>query len=382
MSKIMILSDSYKHSASSKQIGEWLKEGFLMQDKHLDIDVFPVADGGEGTLEALLSSLGGVKKQTNVPGIFGETISVSYGKNESSIFIESAEVIGIEKTGNLNPWSASSYGLGVLMKRLIIEDKPQKIYIGIGGTATNDGGIGFLQGLGADVLDNKSEQVTKGMKGLSLVNSITLSAVDDLFKEVEVIVLSDVQNPLCGPTGATYLFGPQKGVEEKDLASVDVWMEKFAIKLSQHLGVSLQEKPGSGAAGGLGLALMALPNVTFQSGVESILEMAGIEKKLKRYDLVITGEGRMDGQSQLGKVPIGIAKMTRESHVPLFAIVGSQSRNQKDNYKLGIDLIIDCVNEPMSLNQAIENVEVLVKNASQTAYYAYKLIGKFGEKER
>lgn len=376
----MVIPDSFKHSASSREIGKWIKEGLLMEDQNLKIDVFPIADGGEGTLETLISAFGGEKKQFEIEDINDELVKINYGKKEGFLFIESAEVIGIEKINKLDPWSASSFALGWLIRELILKEKPTKIYLGIGGTATNDGGIGFLQGLGANILDNEFRQVDPGIHGLAKVTNVNFDELISLCNQVEVIVLSDVQNMICGKLGATYLFGPQKGLMKSELAMVDNWMSLYTDKLSQTLGINLAQKLGTGAAGGLGLALNVLPKVIFKSGIDCLLGLYQIEEKIKEYDLVITGEGRIDGQSQLGKVPIGVAEMVKKYQIPLIAIVGSQSKNQNMSYQAGIDLIIDCINEPMSLNEAMKNVESLVKNASQSAYYGFKMIEKYGER--
>lgn len=379
MTKVMVLSDSFKSSASSLEVGNWIKSSLNETDEAFSIDVYPFADGGEGTLEALLSAISGEEKKIVVKDIFLNDKIAKYGVSNETILIESAEVIGIEsiKKEALNPFEASSYGLGVLFKEVLHTYHPKTIYLGIGGTATNDGGLGFLQALGGRFLDKKNQEVSVGIKGLKQVSTIDLSGLEPLLKETKKVVLSDVENTICGEKGATYVFGPQKGLPRESLLEVDQYMLKFCQLLSQEVGRELATIPGTGAAGGLGLALQVLPNISFQSGIETILQLNKIEEKLSTYDLVITGEGRVDNQSQLGKVPIGIARLTKKVGIPLMAIVGSQSYEQENSYQEGIDLIVDIIHEPLSLKEAIEDVESLVKKATKTVYHAYKMIEKY-----
>ena len=379
MTSVMVLSDSFKSSASSIEVGNWIKSSLNEMDEAFSVDVYPFADGGEGTLEALLSAISGEEKKIVVKDIFLNDKIAKYGVSSETILIESAEVIGIEsiKKEALNPFEASSYGLGVLFKEVLHTYHPKTINLGIGGTATNDGGLGFLQALGGKFLDKKNQEVSVGIKGLKQVSTIDLSGLERLLKETKIIVLSDVENTICGEKGATYVFGPQKGLPKESLLEVDQYMLKFCQLLSQEVGRELATIPGTGAAGGLGLALQVLPNISFQSGIETILQLNKIEEKLSTYDLVITGEGRIDNQSQLGKVPIGIARLTKKVGIPLMAIVGSQSYEQENSYQEGIDLIVDIIHEPLSLKEAIEDVESLVKKATKTVYHAYKMIEKY-----
>ncbi len=380
MTKVMILSDSFKQSASSKEVGYWIKESLLEMDKTMSVDVYPFADGGEGTLEALLSIFNGESSTLVVKDMFLEPKPVNYGTAQKNIFIESAEVIGLEKVEEekLDPWKASSFGLGELLKKTILIHHPDTIYLGIGGTAINDGGIGFLQGIGAKILDKNDRNVSSGIRGLKEVVSIDLSKIDSKIMSTKIVVLSDVQNPICGKKGATLVFGSQKGIKQEESIEVDAYMQRYSQLLNKVTNQKLDTLLGAGAAGGLGMALHALPNVIFKSGAETLLQMNHMKERLKEYDLVITGEGRIDNQSQLGKVPVGIGRLTKQYCVPLIAIVGSQSYEQEKNYQEGIDLIIDIINEPMTLQEAKNNVEKLVKKAAKQAYHVFSMIKRYG----
>lgn len=373
--KVIIAADSFKGSASTIEVEDFIERGIRRVDADVEIIKIPVADGGEGTVDALVVGCQGEYQYVEVTGPLGEKVQAKFGviKNHIAV-IEMAEASGIMLVDEekRNVFKATTYGTGELIKAAL-DLGVDEIYIGIGGSATNDGGVGMAQALGVSFKDQSDKEIVPGAEGLAAITSIDVSNIDWRIHGVKISVLSDVTNPLCGKNGASYVYGPQKGASEEDVIRLDEILHHYGKKIEELLGVNILEKAGSGAAGGLGAGLMVFCEAQLFSGIEKILEILNIEEELKDADLVITGEGRLDSQSLNGKAPVGIARMAKKYDLPVIAIVGSSDDNLGPIYETGIDLVMDIVNRPMSLSEAIREVETLLTNAGETAYRAFIL---------
>lgn len=376
---ILIASDSFKGSLSSMEVADSMEKGFLKTGYDINVKKLPVADGGEGTVSAVTTALQGVLKEFEVDDVFRKPTKASLGVlNDESIILETASPLGLDKLDKceLDPLSASSYGLGQMILHAL-DLGAKKIYIGLGGSSTNDGGSGLASALGARLLDENGKSIKDGAIGLKDLKTIDIKNLDPRLNEVEIFLLSDVTNPLCGENGATYIYGPQKGVKDDELDLIDSWMKNYGEILEDLFQKEILNISGSGAAGGLGACLQAFGNAKMSRGIDKILEMIGMEEILKDIDIVFTGEGKMDGQSIFGKAPLGVAKLAKKYNLPVVAIVGSADKSIINVFDEGIDLVLDIINEPMELEYAIKNASELVAvqaHMSLTHYIKWKNI--------
>lgn len=373
---ILIASDSFKGSLSSIEVANSMERGFLKTGYKVNISKLPIADGGEGTVEAVTLALGGEFMDFEVDDVFRNPTTATLGVlNSGSVIIEAASPLGLDKINpeDLNPMIASSFGLGQMILHAL-DIGAKRIYIGLGGSSVNDGGLGLVTALGAKPMDKNNNPIRDGALGLEDLCKIDISNLDKRLKSVEIFLLSDVTNPLCGETGATYIYGPQKRIGVQDLGLVDSWMKNYGELLQDLFNYDVSITPGAGAAGGLGAALIAFTDAKMNKGIEKILEMIDIETKMQNSDIVFTGEGKMDIQSKYGKAPIGIAKLAKKYNLPVVAIVGSVENSAIDNVSQEIDLILDIINEPMTLEKAMDNVGILVET---TAYMALNCFVKW-----
>lgn len=374
--KVIIAVDSFKGSATSKEVEDYIESGILKYKKdNISIKKIPIADGGEGTVEAIVEATSGEYKYLEVKGPLGDTVKAKFGiiKNNIAV-IEMAESSGINLVPreNLNPYKATTYGVGQILKQ-ILDMGIKEIYIGIGGSATNDGGAGMLAALGAKFYDSQNNEIGYTPIELSRLSRIDLTNFDSRVTKTKITILSDVRNILCGENGASYIYGPQKGASKEDIVNLDCILNNYGNIIDEYLGEKNSIKPGSGAAGGLGYALLSVCKAEFNEGIIKIMELIELEENLKDADLVITGEGRIDNQSVNGKAPVGIALTAKKYNIPVIAIVGSSDKNLTDIYKNGIDLVLDIINEPMSLDKAIKNVKELLEFTGEKAIRAFYL---------
>lgn len=372
---IVIATDSFKGSASSKEAEAWLEIGIRRVLPACRISKFPIADGGEGTVDALVSVLGGQLQETSVQNPLGESVTAQYGLLENNVaVIEMAESSGITLIDQTpeNALQASTYGVGELILAAI-EDGAKEIYLGIGGSATSDGGVGMAQALGVSFLDQQGKEVPRGLAGLPAIATIDATKLDPRLAAVKINVLSDVTNPLVGPEGAIAVYGPQKGLPSEQIEELDRWMQHYAAVLTETTGIAIAEAAGAGAAGGLGAGLQAFCQTETYQGIDKILSLLNIEEQMKTATLVITGEGKMDTQSMNGKAPIGIAKLAKKYQKPVIAVVGGRDNNLTPIYEAGIDLVLSIVNRPMTLAEAIAQVEEHMIAAGETAIRAFLL---------
>lgn len=363
----LFASDSFKGSLTSQKINEILTK--TAKRFFPDCSTFSVltADGGEGTQEAVLFGAGGCEVPAVVHDPLGREILASYGKiNETSVIIEMAKVSGLPllTDNERNPLKASSYGTGELILKAI-EDGAKDITIAIGGSATNDGGTGMLSALGVHFLDKNGNPLSGTGENLEKICNIDISKIDPKVLNAKYTVMCDVNNPLLGENGATMVFSAQKGADSKIKARLESGMENYTEVVKRKLGKDLNSITGGGAAGGMGAALSVFLSAEMKSGIDTLLDLINFDELLDKCDIVITGEGRMDGQSVCGKVASGIGKRAKERGVPAFAIVGGMGDGAEKIYDVGISSVIPTVNKPMTLDDAIKNAEILYENAAE-----------------
>ena len=394
--RVLFVIDSFKGSVSSAQAEAAVAEGVFQVWPDAELSALPLADGGEGTLDAV-AARGGELVTCEVAGPLGDCVSARMlvdGEHESAV-IEMAEAAGIgySPCTESAAIAASTYGVGELMLRAVCAGA-KTIYIGLGGSATNDGGAGMLQALGARVVDDQGCDVAPGLAGLEQVASVDLASALEVLGGVRVVVLSDVENPLVGRRGALAVFGGQKGLPTGDaeaLGKYDGWMVGYGRLLDAAIFEMRAQKllrapegarsfgsvlgvPGAGAAGGLGAALLAL-GAELRSGVETVLDLIGFDECVRDADLVITGEGNMDEQSAAGKAPVGVARRAKRYSKPVVAVVGGRADNLDAVYGQGIDLVLPVCRRPMPLDQALDPQEATTNLicAGEAAARAYDL---------
>lgn len=365
--KIVVAPDSFKGSFSALEVSNAIEKGIRKIHKDANIVKIPVADGGEGTVDALVLVANGRYEELEVVGPLGEKTLAKYGIIDGDIaVIEMAEASGLTlvEDGSLNPLITTTFGTGQLIKSAL-EKGIRKIYVGLGGSATNDGGVGMAQALGISFKDKKGNEIGYGGGDLHKINEIDCTLIHPLLHESEIMVISDVENPLCGTKGASNIFGPQKGANEEEIELLDNNLRHLGVKIKEYIGKDIINMPGAGAAGGLGGGLIAFCNATIYSGIDKVLDITKIDRHLWDADLVITGEGKIDGQSIFGKVPVGVAKRAKKYDIPVIAIVGSVGDGACKVYDYGVDLIVDIIDRPMTLEEAINNSQDLIENAAE-----------------
>jgi glycerate kinase len=356
---IVIAPDSFKGSLSATKVGLTIRDAFLSEIPDAKIEVVPMADGGEGTLETLLFATGGKEVKVMATGPLGECVQTSYGilGDDETILIEMANVAGLPMIPRekRNPMNTTTYGVGELLLHAL-DRGYKKFIIGIGGSATNDGGMGMLQVLGGRFWDENGTLITDTCGAALLkVASVDLSTIDPRIFDCEILIASDVQNPLCGPNGSSYVFGRQKGATEEQIKILDLALQKYATLIETNLNRSFQKIPGSGAAGGLGFALLVLGG-TIVSGSHVIAKATGLEERIRQADWVITGEGQSDFQTLYGKVPSYVAKLAKKYNAKTLLLSGGLGKGFEALY----EDFISChsiVHAPISLEEAMENAE-------------------------
>jgi len=355
--KVVIAIDSFKGSLSSMEAGNAVKAG-VRRACSADIIVKPLADGGEGTTEALVEGLGGRYVSAEVTGPLGEKTNARYGilRDGQTAVLEMAEAAGITLVDReeLDPYRATTYGVGEMILDAV-KRGCRRFIIGIGGSATTEGGVGMLQALGYDILDGNGQPVRQGIRDLDCIAQISSANVPDILKECHFQIACDVKNPLCGETGAVWVYGPQKGVREEDKRIFDRKLQHFAEKTAEYTGTDHRLTEGAGAAGGLGFAFLSyLPNVELRPGIDIVIEATGLEQELKDADLVITGEGRLDFQTAMGKVPVGVARLAKRYGIKVLAFAGSVTKDAAECNSAGIDAFFPIVRGVTTLEEAMD----------------------------
>lgn len=366
--KIIISPDSFKGSVSATDVAKSIEDAILAVDSQAKTVTMPVADGGEGTIEAIASCVPTELHKMTVCGPMGEKANAYYAtiENGHTAIVEMAQASGLPMVPvtKRNPILATTYGTGELMKAAL-DHGCKKMIIGIGGSATNDGGAGALMALGASFKDAEGKELVLGGGALADLAEIDLSRFDKRLFDIEIIVACDVTNPLTGPTGASAVYGPQKGATPEMVEELDAALENFAKVSQKVLGEDFSVCPGAGAAGGLGFALLAFCKAKFAAGIDIVLDVCGFERELRDADLVITGEGRIDGQSVCGKVLYGIGMRAKEQGVPVIAIGGGVKEDSEALLECGISAMFSIANGPMTLDYAMENGQSLIKQVTK-----------------
>lgn len=364
--KVLIAMDSFKGSLTSVEACGAVERGILRADKSSEIVKIPMADGGEGTIEAFIAAAGGFIAGHTVSGLFGEKIKGYYGViNEGkTAVVETAVASGITlvKPERLNPMEASTFGTGEIILKAI-NDGFKDIIVGLGGSATNDGGLGALQALGIKFLGENGAELGRGGKMLSKVRKIDTSGMHPMLGEITITLACDVDNPFCGKSGAAYVFAPQKGADAQMVKILDEGLKNLANVINKTFGKDISNVRGAGAAGGLCGGLLAFTNAVVKPGFEILREASDLDNKLKNADLVITGEGKTDIQTTFGKLPAGVANAAKKYDKKVICISGSVAPCD-ELYRAGIDAMLSIVNQPMSLDDAIKNAKSLLEQAS------------------
>lgn len=366
--KIILAVDSFKGSLTSMEIIEILAGAAERTLAPRQIIKLPMADGGEGTVDALVTAAGGEYRTVAAHDALGRPVTAAYGViNSDTAVLEMASVAGLAQLGSeRDPLRASSRSLGELMAA-VMDLGYRKMLIGIGGSATNDGGMGMLAALGARFYDGDTLLSGRG-EDLTRVTRADISGLDKRLSETDITVICDVTNPLLGETGATYVYGPQKGVTDSLLPILEAGMERYA-KLFADMGMDIVTLPGAGAAGGVGAALGGVLKAKMRRGIDAVLDAVHFDALLSGADLVVTGEGRLDGQSvRFGKVPAGIAKRCGEKGIPVAVIAGSLGEGWEGIYGLARCSVMPIVDGPMPLDAALQNAKALLSSAGERMF--------------
>ncbi|WP_454840506.1 glycerate kinase [Pseudomonas hormoni] len=369
--KIVIAPDSFKDSLSAQGVADAIALGLGQVWPDAQLVKCPMADGGEGTVESVLAACDGQLRRTNVRGPLGTTVDAAWGWLPQSLtaIIEMAEASGLQLVppAQRDACISSTFGTGELI-RAALDAGAQRVILAIGGSATNDGGSGAMQALGVKWLDTQGEPLAPGGLALAQLARIDLSDIDPRLARVRFDIAADVNNPLCGPHGASAIFGPQKGATPEQVEQLDRALGHFAELCAQVLNKDVRDEPGSGAAGGLGFGAKAFLGAQFKAGVEVVAELVGLAEAVKDADLVITGEGRFDAQTLRGKTPFGVARIARQHGVPVIVIAGTLGEGYQALYEHGIDAAFALASGPMTLEQACtEAPRLLCERASDIA---------------
>jgi glycerate kinase len=366
---IAIAPDAFKGSLTAHQVAEAMERGVKNADSDIETVLIPMSDGGEGTVQSLVDAVGGQIVTALVKGPLLQEVNAFYGILEGgkTAIIEMASASGLplitEK--ERDPLKTTTYGTGQLIKDAL--DKGcRKLIIGLGGSATNDAGSGMIQALGARLLDKNGDDIGFGGSALEKLHRIDLSGFDLRIKDCNIYAACDVNNPLCGEEGASYVYGPQKGANKEIANRLDSNLEWFAKLIKEQLGKEIKDLPGAGAAGGLGGGVVAFLNGELKKGIDIVVELTGLKKKIEGADLVITGEGMIDYQTAFGKTPFGVAQTAKKQNIPVIAIAGSLGQDYQTLYQKGFDGIYSIINKPMSLEEAIRNGAKLVEEATES----------------
>ncbi|UPQ89349.1 glycerate kinase [Vibrio sinaloensis] len=369
--KIVIAPDSYKESLTAMEVATAIESGFKQVLPHAEYVKLPMADGGEGTVQSLVDATGGHIVSAEVTGPLGQKVEGFYGVlgDGSTAVIEMAAASGLHlvEPEKRNPMLTTTYGTGELIKAAL-DAGVQHIIVGIGGSATNDGGMGMAQALGARFIDSEGNELASGGGALAQLASIDLAGLDARLSDVKLEVACDVDNPLCGPKGASQVFGPQKGATPEMVRQLDQNLAHYAAVIAQTNGKDVIEQAGAGAAGGLGAALLGLFDATLRPGISIVMDAVNLSQVLRDADLVITGEGRIDSQTIHGKTPIGVARTAKQYHLPVIGIAGSIAKDCSVVHAHGIDavysVVLGATDLPTALKEAAFNVEMTSRNVA------------------
>ena len=385
--KIVIATQTCKGSISALDVAKAMRDGILLELEDAEIELVPVADGGDGTLETLVEISNGEIKTAKVTGPLGEQRTAEWGAmgDGHTAVIEMARISGlalvpIEPIDQRNPLTATTYGLGEAIKAAL-DDGYRRFVIGIGGSATNDAGAGMAQALGISLLDGQGNELPYGGAALADLESIDLSGMDPRASECEIMVACDVNNPLTGPEGASAIFGPQKGATPEMVTQLDEALANFARVVKRDIGIDINDMRGAGAAGGLGGGMVAFLGAELAPGVDIVLDTIGFDKHLEGTDLILTGEGALDSQTVYNKAPIGVARRASQRGIPVIAIAGTLGEHYHIVHDHGISAATAIPNGPMTMETASAQAALLITDATRQVIRMLKVGGQvFGQR--
>ncbi|MEE4888298.1 glycerate kinase [Pseudomonas alliivorans] len=374
--KIVIAPDSFKDSLSAQAVANAIASGLAEVWPDAELVKCPMADGGEGTIEALLDACQGQWMSAQVSGPLGDRLEAHWGwlAQSRTAIIEMAMASGLQllTLTQRDACLTSTAGTGQLISAAL-DAGAQRVILAIGGSATNDGGSGMISALGARFLDRDDRPLPGGGLPLADLARIDLSGLDPRLAGVRVEIAADVDNPLCGPNGASHIFGPQKGASPDQVLALDAALAHFADHSARTLGHDLRDSPGSGAAGGMGFAAKAYLNASFRAGVEVVADLTGLEQALRGADLVITGEGRFDAQTLRGKTPLGVARVAKRQQVPVIVLAGTLGEGYEQLYQHGISAAFALTSGPMDLEKACREAPRLLHERARDVARVWQL---------
>ncbi len=373
--KMLFAPDSFKGTMSSEHIIELLSQAAKKYFKDCEIIGVPMADGGEGTIDALVSVMKGRYESLKVIGPMEEPTEARYGAiGDDTVIIEMAEASGLTLVpeNKRNPLEATSYGTGELIKH-VLDRGYKNIFLTVGGSATNDGGMGAADALGIQFFDKEGKRLKPIGKNLIKIDRIQTEAMIPGLKDANITIMCDVKNPLVGKDGATYVYGEQKGGTPDQLELLEEGMKHYAAIMKEQFGKEISTRQGAGAAGGICVPFITFTKARIASGIETVLQIINFDTLLDGVDLVVTGEGRVDWQSAFGKVLAGVGNACKARSIPVIAIVGSMGDGAFDIFDYGVDSIMTSVNGVMDLDTAINNADELLKNAAERMFRLIKV---------
>ncbi len=361
--RVVVAPDSFKGCLTALEVGEALKAGILSVQRQAVVDVVPMADGGEGTVRSLVDASSGQMLRTEVLDPLGRPIMAEFGLmgdgKTSVIEMAAASGLPLLDDSERNPMVTTTYGTGQLIKAAL-DTGATRLIVGIGGSATNDGGAGVAQALGVKLLDEAGCEIGRGGGSLKRLARIDVSGIDPRIADVEVMVACDVTNPLTGPDGASAVYGPQKGATPDMVEELDQALSHYAGVIRQQLGVDIAHVKGAGAAGGLGAGLMAFLRAALRPGVDIVIEATRLADRIAGADLIITGEGRLDSQTRMGKTPMGVARVAQQHGVPVVGVAGQVADDADVLHDLGFAALIGIVDGPMTLTESVRSAQKLL----------------------
>ena len=368
MTRYLCAPDSFKESLTAMEAARAMAQGIENADHDAEVRCLPMADGGEGTARALVDATGGSMRAVPVHDPLGRPVEGHFGllADGTTAVVETAEASGLAllEAKERNPLIASSYGTGELMLAAV-RSGAKRIIVGLGGSATNDAGAGLLQALGVRLLDKNGNDLAHGGAGLANLTTIDISTMDPALKNVAITAACDVTNPLTGPTGASAVFGPQKGASKDDVATLDAALAHFAQVIDSQLGVAVNDVPGAGAAGGIGAALKGFLNAEFRPGIAIVIEQSGLDAAAQWADVVFTGEGSIDFQTKFGKTPAGVAETAKRHGKPVIAVAGHIGTGIDELHEVGIDAVFGIAPGAASLSELLADAAANVTRTTE-----------------
>jgi len=372
--KIVIAPQGFKGNLSARQVGWAIEEGIKRILSDAITVIKPMADGGEGTARALVDATDGSILSAKVTGPLGEPVEAFWGLlgdgNTAVIEMAAASGLNLVPAEKRNPLLTTTYGTGELIQ-VALDYGCRKLIIGIGGSATNDGGAGMAQALGVRLLDSKGVAVPFGGEALSSLEHIDISSRDPRLADCEILLACDVNNPLCGINGASVVYGLQKGATPEMIPYLDRALSHYADVIRRDLDVDVRDEPGAGAAGGLGMGLMVFLEVKVMSGIDIVISATDLDEELKDADLIFTGEGRIDGQTVRGKTPVGVALKAKEYGLPVIVIAGEVANDYREVYQQGIDAVLSIAPGPIDLDTSMAQAEKYIADTAEAAIRLY-----------